>query len=174
MQILQRIRNNPIIILCAVATLLAIWITKDLLTPRAQLNNQALLNAPPPPADPQTMKAQILDRRNSGTSTQPGPVSMGLLPKLKPGMSRIEVEQLLGPPASEQLEPVVQINGRLTYCTSYELADLETPMTIRPIQPKRSSSVDRSPESKSHVSLEYDASKKGHPLIDIHYLDPLF
>ena len=102
------------------------------------------------------------------------PVTVGMLPKLKPGMTRIEVEQLLGPPAADQLQPVTQTNGSPTYCTAYELIDSEIPMTIRPIQPKTARIPDRSAETKTHVTLEYDASKPGHPLIEVHYPDPLF
>ena len=170
MQILQRIRNNPIMVLCGIVSFLLIWTITDLIRSRQTKNNlkQVLLQAPPPPTDPRISKFR------QRASDQATPVPIALLPKLKPGMSRSEVEQLLGPPASEQVQPVTEANGRLTYCTCYELTDMDIPMTIRPIQPKTSKPSNQSVEAKSHVSLEYDASKRGHPLVEIHYLDSFF
>jgi hypothetical protein len=127
---------------------------------------------PPPPLDPRLLKLRI--RSVQPVLPQSLPVSVEMLPKLKPGMTRIEVEWLLGPPAPDQLQPVIQTNGCPTYCTAYELIDSEIPMTIRPIQPKTARVPAQSVETKSHVTLEYDASKPGHPLIEIHYPDPLF
>jgi hypothetical protein len=170
MQALQRIRNNPIVVLGVLIVALFVWITMDLLSP------------PSPP--------QVAISRGDGTVKKKAkfvpvpsedippvhstPVELGMLPKLKPGMTRTEVEQLIGPPEPDQIQPVTQTNGSLTYCTAYELVGSQPLMTIRPIQPKASRIPNKPAEPKSHVTLEYDASKPGHPLIEVHFSDPLF
>jgi hypothetical protein len=168
MHTLRRIRNNPIIVLCVMVAALLIWIAVDSLPSLAPTNPEKMTRSAPPevkmPPPPQIVRKSFL----------PMPVTAEMLPKLKVGMTRIEVERLLGPPAPDQLQPVTQTNGSLTYCTAYELIDSEIPMTIRPIQTKTARIPNQSVKSKSHLTLEYDASKPGHPLIEVHYPDPLF
>jgi hypothetical protein len=174
MHILHRIRNNPIVVLCVMAAALIVWIAMDLLPSRAPTYNPETATIPPPTIPPPPPKPGKFLRPPEPPLPHSMPVTVGMLPKLKLGMTRIEVERLLGPPAPDQLQPVIQTNGCPTYCTAYELIDSEIPMTIRPIQPKAARIPDRSVETKTHVTLEYDASKPGHPLIEVHYPDPLF
>ncbi|MBN9119619.1 MAG: hypothetical protein J0I06_10770 [Planctomycetes bacterium] len=96
------------------------------------------------------------------------------LAKLKPGMPRAEVEKLVGPPAAEHVYPATVADGRVTYQAAYE-ADLGPPPTVRPIRTQRLP-VPREPDSHGRmlVTLEFDATKPGHPLVGIHYPDPLF
>ncbi len=167
MHILHRIRNNPIVVLCAMAAALFLWIAMDLLPSGTP--------TPTETAAPTHKSGKFLPRPPEPPLPHSMPVTVEMLPKLKVGMTRIEVERLLGPPAADQLQPVTQTNGSPTYCTAYELIDSEIPMTIRPIQPKSARiPPDRTVETKTHVTLEYDASKPGHPLIEVHYSDPLF
>jgi hypothetical protein len=93
-----------------------------------------------------------------------------LLPKLKPGMTRTEVEGLIGAPAPADLHPAAVAQGKVTYSTTYE-ADLGPPPTVRPIGALRPSP---NPKGRAVVRLEFDATKPGHPLLEIHYPDPLF
>jgi hypothetical protein len=98
-----------------------------------------------------------------------------LLPKLKPGMTRTEVEGLVGLPAAEDIHPALVLDGRVTYFTAYE-ADLEAPATVRPIRTPRPPAPGRLPRpgARTLVTLEFDASRPGHPLLGVHYPDPLF
>jgi hypothetical protein len=93
--------------------------------------------------------------------------------KLKPGMSRAEVESVIGPPLANGVQPVTQTDGRLTYWGSYTL------LRPDPAAPDHSDAgPKKAPEknmaSKPQISIQYDASKPGHPLLDIRYQDPLF
>jgi hypothetical protein len=82
---------------------------------------------------------------------------------LKTGMSRTEVEWLVGAPLAPNIHPATQVDGSITYRTSYE-ADLN--LLVRP---------DSLPSGTStRVDLEYDATKPGHPLLAVYYPDPLF
>jgi hypothetical protein len=173
MHILHRIRNNPIVVLCVMATALIIWIAMDLLPSGTPTNGPKVVSNPPPSISPPTIPPPP-PKPGKFVQRPPMPVTVEMLPKLKVGMTRIEVERLLGPPAEDQLQPVTQTNGGPTYCTAYELIESEIPMTIRPIRPKTARIPSRSVEAKTHVTLEYDASKPGHPLIEVHYPDPLF
>jgi hypothetical protein len=94
-----------------------------------------------------------------------------VLHKLKPGMTRTEVEGLVGRPAPHDVHPATVADGRVTYRACYE-ADLEPPSTVRPIRPTRP--VVARPADRTLVTLEFDATKPGHPLIEVHYPDPLF
>ena len=48
-------------------------------------------------------------------------------------MTRVEVETLLGPPGADDVSPVFTADGRTTYRMAYELADPDTPPTVRPL-----------------------------------------
>jgi hypothetical protein len=170
MQALQRIRNNPIAVLGLLAVAFFVWILSDY---RASQVPQPEFKTVVASDTPLTNRKKLLPPPPASV-TQPQPVSIELLPKLKPGMPRSEVEKLLGPPAPDSLQPVTQANGRFTYCSAYELLDLEPPMTIRPIRPKTPQHAPKQGEPKALVTIEYDASKPGHPLIEVHYPDPLF
>ena len=66
-----------------------------------------------------------------------------ILTKLKPGMLRVDVESLLGPPSS--VESVKSANGKLIYRATF------TRDRLRPPLPP--------------LLLEFDASVTGHPLL---------
>jgi hypothetical protein len=98
-----------------------------------------------------------------------------VLPKLKPGMTRAEVEVLVGLPAPDDIHPATVSEGRVIYHMSYE-ADLEPTTTVRPIRPYKPMPMGRDPppNPRTFVVLEFDATKPGHPLLGIYYPDPLF
>lgn len=75
------------------------------------------------------------------------------LADLRPGMPRTEVEQLLGGP-TPKIQPAVVHNARVTYCVTY-------PVTLVP--PAGPGQATGSPTA--FVTLEFDATKPGHPLI---------
>ncbi|MBP3958210.1 hypothetical protein J8F10_23425 [Gemmata sp. G18] len=104
-----------------------------------------------------------------GHEAKPAPQgTTQMLFKLKPGMLRTEVEWLVGVPAPQCVHPATITAGRVTYHTSYE-ADLTPLSTVRP----PAGHVPFTQE-QTRVRLEFDATKIGHPLLDIYYPDPLF
>jgi hypothetical protein len=87
-------------------------------------------------------------------------------------MYRADVEGLIGLPPADLVYPVSEVDGRLTYRMTY-LANLDPmgpPNTVRPI-------TGRPPTPaipKSLISLEFDASLPGHPLIRVHIPTTVF
>ncbi len=169
MRVLDTVRKNPVAGLCVVFAGICGWVAAG------------LLNAPGPQLVPVSGNEVLAPQINRVAAVTDEPmiaenrqVSLSVLPLLKPGMTRVEVEGMIGPPTAKSLHPVVASEGRLTYRTAYELTEPDL-ATIRPIQP-RPRMLPRPPETKtkSLVAMEYDASKPGHPLLEILYLDPLF
>jgi len=169
MRALRYIRDNPVLVLTiAVAGLIA-WVTADLL--KSNERKPVIVEtagAPPLRNLPRPIAALSLEDPEVLHSP---PVPVTVLPKLRLGMTRLEVEAIIGPPIPDRIQPVTVYNGRLTYMTGYELADPSPPMTIRPITP-----TSRQPriEPQTFVALEYDATRPGHPLLAVLYPDPLF
>ena len=169
MRVLQCIRSNPIVVLTVMFAGLVGWIALDyLLVPTTDRD----LAAPIAKSKHRKFLPSPLEQPKFPIATHT--VSVEILPKVKPGMTRVEVEQLLGPPNPDQIHAVTESNGRLTYTTAYELEEMRVPMTIRPIRQKSARDPNKLDEPKTHVTLEYDASKPGHPLIELLYTDPLF
>jgi hypothetical protein len=167
MRVLEMIRRNPAAVLAVVTAAILGWVAAGVLNPPPQ----KLL--PPPEGGP--VPVPMLAREIPLPPPAPratAPVAVEVLPKLRPGMTRVEVEGMLGPPTADALHPVTVAEGRLTYRTAYELAEPDVPATIRPIVRPRMHP--RPTDPKSQVALEFDASKPGHPLVQVFYLDPLF
>jgi hypothetical protein len=175
MRFLRLIRRHPLALLGAIAVAFVVWLWRDALPTRQADLTEAETHVPrsprrvlPPPAE-HGVVSDLLPPSDAAPK----------LAKLKPGMSRAEVEQLVGPPAAHHVSPATVADGRVTYHTAYE-ADFGPPPTVRPIQtharlPDRRP-VPREPElaGRTLVTLEFDATKPGHPLVGIHYPDPLF
>jgi len=170
MRLLRSIRENPIVVLGVAIAVLIAWIAVDSSKGPLALPSHSALQAAESVELAQPIPAQTL------LPTAPGfpAVSVAMLPKLKPGMTRVEVEDLLGPPNADRVEPVTITNGRMCYRTTYELDDLGTPMTVRPIQFGARILPPPPRQPRSLVALEFDASQPGHPLIEVLYPDPLF
>ena len=181
MRPLRTIRENPFVILCVALVALLGWVAADLAKPRPKKEDRIELDLHLPPF------ATPLDSNLGIAAIQPGTatdemitavasrISVAMLPKLKTGMTRTEVEGLLGPPTADQVQPVTNSGGRTTYRTAYSIDDLGTPMTIRPIHPRsRPRPTPPSVHSSLVVALEFDASLPGHPLVEIVFPDPLF
>ncbi len=179
MQPLHCIRNNPIIVICGSIAALGVWIAFDLLPAQPQATIADLEGGPPSPVMV-NLEAPIGNGSQQSHSVE---MRLDMLPYLKTGMTRIEVEKLIGPPEANYLQPVSESKGTLTYTTEYELSDPqslanlgppESASTVHPIRLQPARLAQRPVSPKSHVTLEYDASKPGHPLIEIRYPDPLF
>jgi hypothetical protein len=104
----------------------------------------------------------------NATRTRPLPpnpaVTLAVLPALQPGMSRAEVEDVIGLPPSARVEPIDGTGGRVTYRTAYPI-DLGGGCVARPpagVGPQ------------CFVGFEFDATLPGHPLVTVIYPDPLF
>ncbi len=96
-----------------------------------------------------------------------------VLPKLKPGMTRTEVEEIVGAPDPGDIRPATVAGGRVTYHTAYE-TDLGPLPTVRPMTPPTPSRVPAAREpARRLVTLEFDATQPGHPLLQIHYPEPV-
>lgn len=172
MRILDPIRNNPVATLCVVVAGVIGWVGANLLRGDSDAAVHDLADfRPVGPGGPLPgMPRRHLPPPELASEHQQIPSEV--LPRLKAGMTRVEIEEILGPPAASSLQPVSLADGRTTYQTAYELADPDPPATVRPI---RRVPTPRDPvQPKSVVALEFDASKPGHPLINVLYLDPLF
>ena len=154
MRFLEAVRQYPVAVLAVVALAFVSWVWWDALPDAAER----------PPANGMT---RTLPQPTVMAISAEAPPFVTALPKLKPGMLRAEVEQLVGAPSDTH--PVTVTGDRATYHTAYD-ADFGAPHTVRPILPRRKPSGDRG----AVVSLEFDATRPGHPLVNVHYSDPLF
>lgn len=166
MRPLRFLRRNPLLVLAAFAAAFAFWVWQDSTTDPPVVETTAPLRAVP-----QMMTAALID----GEVFNPVPQSTAhALPRLRPGMTRTEVEGLVGPAAADDISPAVVAGGRVTYHMAYE-ADLGPPSTVRPVKPPRArATLTAEPANRTLVTLEFDATKPGHPLVGVHYPDPLF
>lgn len=155
MRLLEPVRRYPVAVLAVVAVAFVSWVWWDALPskPEPATLPTGLIPLPQPPV--------------VSTSAEDPHQFTVALPKLKPGMLRAEVERLVGAP--ESIHPATVTGDRVTYHTAYE-ADFGAPRTVRPIRPLPKPSAERG----AVVSLEFDATRPGHPLVNVHYPDPLF
>jgi hypothetical protein len=174
MRVIPFVRRHPIAVLSLFALAFIVWVWRDMVpgpAPAPQLTQVEVPTLPPPPFPQKRLFPVDGERPNP-----PPQGTVQAISKLKPGMTRTEVEGLVGIPAPQDIHPATIIDGRVTYHTTYE-ADLEPPPTVRPIRrfPRPPpSDLDQHPKARTLVVLEFDATKPGHPLIDVHYPDPLF
>jgi len=174
MQLLRFLRRHPIALLAVGAVAFVTWIWWDALPKQA--DPRLADEQPTGPVRRMLPRPATID----AVDDQSPPVDAGpMLAKLKPGMPRAEVEKLVGPPA-HNVSPATIVDGRVTYLTSYE-ADFGPAPTVRPIHPgprlptpAAPQVAAREPAGRMLVTLEFDATKPGHPLVEVHYADPLF
>lgn len=174
---LKFIKENPVSVLAVGLLALVIWIAADLATvakPKRQtVESFAPANELPLPGSPSDVV--VADGREGGpTLSVRNAIPTDVLPHVKPGMNRHEVEGFLGRPAPGQIQPISSVNGRMTYSTAYEFDDMGAPMTIRPIKAHPRSPAESPPSARLTIAFVFDAARPGHPLIDIIFPDPLF
>jgi hypothetical protein len=169
MRFIRAVARYPIAVLGLFALAFVIWLWRD-----------AIPINQPDPLDADQVKMAQNDPDWPPRKKLPAPIAAPFVPlppgghplaKIKPGMTRAEVEELVGAPAPQDIHPVTVADGKVTYMTAYE-ADLGPAATIRPITPR--AHAPKAPAGRTVVTLEYDATKPGHPLLGIHYPDPLF
>jgi hypothetical protein len=162
------LRNNPAVIAASLITAFGVWIASDAARRDRRPAGPTLVSAPALASD----VAAIVAEADPAVAR---PVRVGVLPHLKPGMSRVEVEGLIGRPTPHQVLPVTVVDGRATYQTAYPV-DLEPDlvMTVRPFGRRLPRPPSDEEPPASLIALEFDASVPGHPLVSIHFLDPLF
>lgn len=164
MKTLHGIRNYPIVVLTVMSAALFTWIFLE----SSKKNNP---DTGKPIPESRLKKPEFQPKEPPRLQAQVRPTTVELLSRVKPGMPRVEVERLIGLPEPEQIQAVTETNGRLTYRTAYELEEAKLPMTIRPTQQKSTRTPKNTIESKSQLTFEYDATKPGHPLIEVHFPD---
>lgn len=174
MRAVNMIRRNPVTAVCVVLTGVIVWLVAGFVLSLPTVGGPAagvpprMLPLPTEGPVPVVMEAPLPPEEERARS-------IALLPKIRPGMTRVEVEGILGPPAADAIHPVTVTGDQARYRAAYDLADPEPPATVRPIRPFRLPSHFReAPAPGVRVALEYDATKPGHPLIEVFYLDPLF
>ncbi|MBM3981184.1 MAG: outer membrane protein assembly factor BamE [Planctomycetes bacterium] len=169
---IRYLRRHPLALFALAVLVFGAWVAVDALTkpPRygpADPNEYTLVGIEAPGSVPAPARAEPCAPRPTPQATAQA------LPKLKPGMTRTEVEQLVGAPEPADIHPVVVVDGRATYHTAYE-ADLDPPATVRPVGAHRPMPAERMGPTRTTVKLEFDATKPGHPLVGVHYPEPAF
>lgn len=164
MKLFHHIRNAPLPVLAVVVAGFGLWIAYDAATARGPAGGGY-----EPSLAVQDGPLFIPDRPTPKLSE----VRPELFPRLKPGMSRAEVEGLLGPPLADLIRPVAETDGRLTYHTTYPVTTDAMPLnTVRPIGGRVMPVVILA--NQSQIALEFDATLPGHPLVNVQFSDPLF
>jgi hypothetical protein len=163
MRFLELVRRYPVALLAVVALAFVSWVWWDALPGDSQ---PALQHADSKHLTSAEGLAVALD----DTFLPPaGAPLVKVLPMLKPGMTRAEVERLVGAPTGD-IYPATVAGDRVTYHIEYGSdfdAEFGAARTVRPIRPMPK-------PAGGSVTLEYDATRPGHPLVAIHYTDPLF
>jgi hypothetical protein len=163
MQLLRSVGRHPLALLGVLGIAFLGWICWDLF-PAGPIN-------PKLPAGAEHAANPLLAPMQNGVTDTvvPDPLPPGAPPelsKLKPGMPRSEVEELLGTPSAEAVSPASVAGGRVTYIVSYE-ADRGPMPTIRPIGAPAHAGSRPEPNGRMLVLLVFDATKPGHPLVGV-------
>jgi hypothetical protein len=170
------IKENPVAALGIAVLALIAWVAVDLANPphpkKLSTESQPTVNELPLPGPPSSVVVAD-DGLEWSLPLVRTTISTVVLPSVKPGMKRHEVEGFLGIPKVDQIQPMTRANGRTTYSTAYEFDDIGPPSTIRPIQPLPRAQTQPQPPRLT-IAFVFDATKPGHPLIDILFPDPLF
>jgi hypothetical protein len=169
MRALHFLRDHPIILLGVVVAAFAGWVVSDY--SNTKYESQSHPRNPEPALLSVEAPAPMPEDRPSG----PMVVTSAHVPQLKPGMTRTEVEAIIGLPPADLVSPVSEVDGRMTYTAAY-LANLDPgPAPIRgPMTGGRRIPAPPNSLPKSMIALEFDASKPGHPLVHVHVNFPKF
>jgi hypothetical protein len=165
MPLLRFLRRHPLAVLGTLALAFVAWLWRDAIAPPAEQ----------PAAGEVPQLAAPAPRRLPRPPDLPGEKltpTQQVFSQLKPGMTRAEVEGLVGVPAPANIHPATVSDGRVTYSTSYEV-DFAPP-TVRPIPHHRLPVPPPPPGPRAVVTLQFDATKPGHPLVGIVYPNDRF
>jgi hypothetical protein len=169
MRPLRFLRDNPLIFIGVASAAFAAWVLSDFSNPKSAQHSQS--------GDVQVtmmpIESPLLVQQDR--SQGPSIVTSEHVPQLKPGMTRTEVEAIIGFPPADLVSPVSEVDGRMTYTAAY-LANLDPgPAPIRgPIPATRRMPPPPNNIARSMIALEFDASKPGHPLMNVHISFPKF
>lgn len=157
MRFFSRVRNAPVLLLVVVLIGFGLWVASDLPADRPP---------PSPMGGPPQMSLAAPEELSASLPTS-GPlvVTPEMVSRLQPGMTRSEVEAVIGPPPAELVHPVAVVNGKHVYQADY-LANLDAPQFGTRMAGGRSVPVPVVP--KTLIAVEFDASRPGHPLLKIH------
>src|SRR5690349_13718788 len=121
MRLLHFVRRHPIALLGLFAVAFAVWVCRDFLptdppprTPPADLSS-VKIDAPDPDWTAPPRRIPMPPGIEDQLKAKPGTAQA--LSKLKPGMTRVEVEGLVGTPAPNDILPATVADGRVTYQT---------------------------------------------------------
>jgi len=166
MKLLRFVQNHPIVLGSILLLGFGAWLSYDALRQR----EPAAIPLPPENSQPDAhrfvqkrLPEPLVPFRDP---SRPSVVTADLITQLQPGMTRVEVEELIGLPPAQLVHPVSKVDGRLTYRASY-LANLEPPRG----QPAGAAPL--IPAARSMIALEYDATRPGHPLLKVYVPDPM-
>src|SRR5205807_6792791 len=103
------------------------WVVSDYSNPRT--------DPQPRIVNPEAARLSVADSdiQSDRLKVPQGPsvVTSDQVPQLKPGMTRSEVEAIIGLPPADMVSPVTEVDGRMTYKAAY-LANLDPgPAPIR-------------------------------------------
>ena len=160
MRLLQFVRRHPIALFGVFAIAFVVWLWRDTLPS---------YDTGPDSSEPQVSYPRALptpiavlnqeDEADGNEKVKPTPQDTAqVLSKLKPGMTRAQVEELVGVPAVGDIHPATIADGKVTYHTTYE-ADFGPAPTVRPTRIVRPQ-PGRDPASRTLVALEFDATKQ--------------
>ena len=159
MRLLRAIQERPIVLLSVIGTGFGTWLVLNAIVTHP--------GSEPDPSQPVRTFPMPLDFTGRVPVAQrPAVITADLMSRLHPGMTRVDVEGLVGPPPAAMVQPVTNVDGRLTYRANY-LANLES--DVRQHQETGSSQ----PVPPTVISLEFDATRPGHPLVKVHLPHPM-
>ncbi|MDB5307410.1 MAG: hypothetical protein JWO38_1612 [Gemmataceae bacterium] len=167
MQPFRWIQNHPLILLAVAVVGFGSWLIYSTVSETGSNPHIKTEDSPPHRALTRTLPMPTADGPgHTPPPLRPGVVTAEMVHRLQPGMTRVDVEELIGPPPAAMVLPVSTVDGRLTYRANY-LANLG------PIPTPPPGAVPPAPVPRSMISLEFDASRPGHPLLKVHLPDPM-
>jgi hypothetical protein len=164
-----RLVQHPLAVLGLLSVAFGVWASWGQTPPSAGSHGPDL----PASVPPKIIKKATFRRTDPSDRLSPLEVARAL-PKLHPGMMRAEVEELVGPPAPDDIQLVTLADGHVIFRTSYEvdLDALPAGQSARGRGPR----PDRSAGSNDRtlVVLNFDSARRDYPLLSVEYPDPLF
>lgn len=154
MRLLNWFRDHPVALFVVAAAALGAWIAYD------------ATRTPEPVASESEPRLVAI---GPGISIDAEAIARDKLSHLKPGMTRVEVEGLLGGPLLDGISPIViGEDGSATYQATYSVVPmprrLPMPPAAAPDKVAFPVPTPARPPAGAVLTLEFDASVQGHPL----------